>query len=587
MRLQARFLLLFALVFVIGAGAFVTQHTLEARRLSHVQQSELGQESKYFDTITGLEGQAMEFMQTDYSFWDEMVAFVKSGDPVFAQQNVDTAIDTYNTDAAWVYRPNDTLVYHANSPDRPVINLPLPAAFFDQLRASKLMHFFVKDGSKVIEVRAATIVPSDDGDHATPAQGYWVVARALDSDYVDRLSDLVHGTATLSDPGHIAPNAVNGTVITVSKTLNDWTGKPVAGLSESHGDAATSELNHLYTEELLLFIVFAALCIMLVVIVVWWQVIRPIRLITGALKNQHPEHLDTLARHGSEFGRLAATIQEFFHQKVVIQEGKFVRGSLERLNREKTAFLATAAHELNSPVNTIKIIAEFLMEGSAKDYAKESKRQLGIIEHLTKKMALLISDMRAAKLGQFAELAVEEFDFDDFLDREIAEASYTSRQKIVRDDQGTGAKVVSDPGRLSQVVNNLLRNADKYSPNGQQITVRSGVKDGQVIVVVQDSGIGISAEDQLHIFNEFFRAEAVKGSYPGLGLGLSIAKKLIDKMGGRLWVESALGKGSRFYFSLPMMHTPEAQAVSGAPAAPTPPPMASGSSVAPAALRPS
>jgi signal transduction histidine kinase len=111
--------------------------------------------------------------------------------------------------------------------------------------------------------------------------------------------------------------------------------------------------------------------------------------------------------------------------------------------------------------------------------------------------------------------------------------------------------VSGDPSRLQQVIWNLISNAIKFTPAGGAIDVRAERRDGEVRVSVTDTGPGIAAEDQTRIFEEFQQAAAGKEQRDGTGLGLALSKRLVELHGGRIWVDSELGKGSTFLFTLP------------------------------------
>jgi len=113
--------------------------------------------------------------------------------------------------------------------------------------------------------------------------------------------------------------------------------------------------------------------------------------------------------------------------------------------------------------------------------------------------------------------------------------------------------VIGDPGRLKQVLTNLVGNAIKYTPEGGHVWIRIFPEDGHLITSVQDTGIGISAHDQKQIFHKFYRVRTEETAHiEGTGLGLSIARSIVERHGGRIWVESEPGKGSTFSFSLPL-----------------------------------
>ena len=141
---------------------------------------------------------------------------------------------------------------------------------------------------------------------------------------------------------------------------------------------------------------------------------------------------------------------------------------------------------------------------------------------------------------------------------ELIKETVQSVQRInkthkIQIDSQTNTKVMVDKSRIGQVLTNLINNAIKYSPNADKIIVSSKKVYGNVIVSVQDFGIGIPKNQQLKVFDRFYQVDNPRAkTYPGLGLGLYISKEIITKHGGELWLESKEGKGSTFYFSLPV-----------------------------------
>jgi signal transduction histidine kinase len=106
---------------------------------------------------------------------------------------------------------------------------------------------------------------------------------------------------------------------------------------------------------------------------------------------------------------------------------------------------------------------------------------------------------------------------------------------------------------VEQVLVNLLSNASKYSPEETEVVLKARTVDGNLLVEVRDSGIGIAAEDQKQLFKPYHRVEQDRQSFPGIGLGLAVSKQIIDAHGGQIWVESKPGRGSTFKFTLPLM----------------------------------
>jgi len=123
--------------------------------------------------------------------------FIKKRNLEFARDNIDTGLDTYGADAAWVYRIDNSLVYYkSTSGDATIQNLGLPKAFFSQLYANHFAHFYIQKPNGLLEIRAATVHPGNDSDRKTPPQGFWVVGRYLTPDFVATLGDLTQSTIT-------------------------------------------------------------------------------------------------------------------------------------------------------------------------------------------------------------------------------------------------------------------------------------------------------------------------------------------------------------------------------------------------------
>jgi signal transduction histidine kinase len=112
--------------------------------------------------------------------------------------------------------------------------------------------------------------------------------------------------------------------------------------------------------------------------------------------------------------------------------------------------------------------------------------------------------------------------------------------------------VQADGRKLKQIIVNLLTNAVKFTPSGGRVTVSAGQGDSEIVVSVADTGVGIAQEDQVRIFEEFEQTRQGKASEEGTGLGLTLSRKLIELHGGRIWVESDLGKGTTFTFAIPL-----------------------------------
>ncbi|RZK51214.1 MAG: ATP-binding protein, partial [Pedobacter sp.] len=133
----------------------------------------------------------------------------------------------------------------------------------------------------------------------------------------------------------------------------------------------------------------------------------------------------------------------------------------------------------------------------------------------------------------------------------------TENHQIVADLKQVGL-VFTDKERMSQVVTNLITNAIKYSPDAKQVIVHTTIENNDVVVCVEDFGIGIAEEKLNKVFEQFYRVSGnMRHTFPGLGLGLYISSEIIKREGGRIWVSSTEGKGSKFCFSIPLQKSNE------------------------------
>lgn len=230
------------------------------------------------------------------------------------------------------------------------------------------------------------------------------------------------------------------------------------------------------------------------------------------------------------------------------------------LETQKEEFIAIASHELKTPVTSIKGYAQIINETFRESTNSDIK---GLVQRLNSQVARLstlienLLDVTKITGGQL-QLHITEFDVIDLIMEIVDEFSKTTKMEIVAELQPAD-KIHGDRERIRQVITNLLSNAVKYSPAADKVVIRSsytarlGSDKARVMVSVQDFGIGVSQEQQEHIFERFIRVkDQHTNSIPGLGLGLYISSQIVKRHNGSIWVKSSDGKGSIFGFTLPV-----------------------------------
>jgi PAS domain S-box-containing protein len=228
---------------------------------------------------------------------------------------------------------------------------------------------------------------------------------------------------------------------------------------------------------------------------------------------------------------------------------------MKEQDQQKDLFISMASHELKTPVTSIKGYVQILQsmyEGSKDKFLKTS---LATVDKQIVTLTNLISellDLSKIKSGSLV-LNSQSFAIDQLIKETVKEIKHINPGYNISFSGNKKNMIDADRGRIGQVLINFLNNAIKYSPDSKEIKVTSIVKDGSVLVSVYDSGIGIEKQDQAKIFQRFYRVEGRnENTFPGFGIGLFIASEIVRRHAGIIGVNSEPGKGSVFYFSIPL-----------------------------------
>jgi signal transduction histidine kinase len=278
----------------------------------------------------------------------------------------------------------------------------------------------------------------------------------------------------------------------------------------------------------------------------------------GVLRLGHKEP----GRFTTDHLRLAALVAE--QAAAIVQNARLYRqvqasvAELERLNRVKTEFLSMVSHELRTPITSINGFVGIVLGRSIGPLTEKQERFLGLVKQSVLRLSILIDDLLDTSRIESGRVSLQ--------------PEWTAVAEILRQtqrDHAPGAQnrkldisvelpeelppVYADPHRVRQVVDNLVTNAMKFTPEGGKVVLAARRQDDGVIVSVRDTGIGIPSAEREKVFEKFYqvKTEGVVRSHRGLGLGLAICRSFVEMHGGRIWVVSEPGKGSEFLFTLP------------------------------------
>ncbi|UQZ90654.1 hypothetical protein C4J81_16155 [Deltaproteobacteria bacterium Smac51] len=270
------------------------------------------------------------------------------------------------------------------------------------------------------------------------------------------------------------------------------------------------------------------------------------------IKEDGPEQQTMLVPAGlSEFRDLSNSINDMVHT-VRDEQAKVVAAA--EANRAKSEFLASMSHEIRTPMNGVLAVTELLSEENLTDRQKDYVNTIAESGHTLLTIINDILDLSKLEAGKI-ELESLSLDMKTIIDSVINLLGPAAQKKglelAANYEPGTPRHFLGDPGRIRQVLVNLVGNGVKFTQEGYvHIDVETS-EDNELIVSVKDTGIGVSEEARERLFQKFEQAGLdTTRKFGGTGLGLAISKRLVEIMGGEMWLESVLGKGSTFYFRL-------------------------------------
>jgi signal transduction histidine kinase len=230
---------------------------------------------------------------------------------------------------------------------------------------------------------------------------------------------------------------------------------------------------------------------------------------------------------------------------------------LKGLNKMKSDFISAVSHELRTPLTSIKGYASILMTGKLGDVLPAQKERLEKIDKHSNSLVHLINnllDIARIESGK-VQMEMKDISIKEMLDSIIYIITPQVKEKNISLKINSKIKfdrIKADQGQMERVFLNLLSNAVKFTPENGKVSISIEEKDNDTQFSIEDTGIGIPPQDIQKVFQEFFRADnALDQKIKGSGLGLSLVKKIIDAHKGKIWFDSALGKGTRFTFTLP------------------------------------
>ncbi|HPZ09093.1 MAG TPA: PAS domain S-box protein [Candidatus Eremiobacteraeota bacterium] len=312
---------------------------MEETSLTILLREEEDQKNKVFSKLLELKGENLKNLAYDYTYWDEIVTFVKTGDEFWATHNLDTILELYSCNFVWIYNLTPELVYSVNNLENSKLKeIPLPeGSIVKVLKKPRFCHFFLNTSEGLIEIRGATIHPLTDKEKKTPPRGYFLVGRLWDKDNINELSVLSGSKIEItpfSGENNYKSNPKEG-IINFSKILYGWNKEPLMTIHIHSQSAIINKFNYASDKNFLIIITFFFILLVLLYTLITLWIRIPMDNITRSLNTDNPKFLKDLNKKRDEFGDISKLICQFFEQKKkLLYEVEERKKATEELQKE-------------------------------------------------------------------------------------------------------------------------------------------------------------------------------------------------------------------------------------------------------------
>lgn len=535
MKIHRRLILLFSCLVAVFAAATWVLQAAHRREAESIRASIEQQRGGLLDRLLVLTGQSLRSFANDYSLWDEMLAFVQTGDRIWAKINIDASLVNFDVQAAWVLRPDGSLVYQTGELDAATFGgLPFSQpVFLEQLRRTPSLHFYLESPAGLLEVHTAPIQPSDDIARTSPARGWLVAVRLWSEAHVRILAETIQSAVTFAPPPE---QPGKQSLIHIRRDLADWTGRRVRTLHVTYQSRAVTRLlvGNEHETYVLVFFGIAMLTVTGLSLSRW--VLAPLRQLGQSLESGRTEPLQTLHGKEDEFGHLARLVVQSFSQRAVLKHemrersrmaeellmaGNRLRESIElrnRLARDLHDGVIQSIYAAGLGLEGVRSVLRAdpagadqrlaVCQGALNDTIRDVRAFINSLESQSpspqpfrQTLATLISNMQSIHTGTITHTVGES------VATRLSPAQETQLLQIVRES-----------------ISNALRHAAAASI---QVSLQATTTDSAVLTVADD-GRG---------FDPAIPA--------GRGHGLANLGIRTREMGGTLQIDSAPGKGTR------------------------------------------
>ena len=527
-------------------------------------QSNSKQVEKSIAIAMSIESKRIYQVAFDYTFWDDMVNFIKTKNTIWARDNIDPLLTTYHTNAIWTYDTLGNRTYFVSAKgyedfQDQVFNKQL----INNLVKERFLYFYaISSSKKLLQVLGATIHASNDPEHKGVPQGCFFICRAIDDDYIKNLSDITGTTIKIINDTIVRNPSPKKNIISINVPLNSFNDEPIAYLNFEKKIDFLEQYDKFSLQYIgLFYFSFVVIFITLILVSSKW-ITKPLRIVEKVFESEDPQKAIELKKFGREFVKIGHLMTSYISQKKTLE---ILKKKAEESDRLKSAFIANMSHEIRTPLNGILGFSELLCMNATENETLNNYKK--IIKNCSNDLLKLINDIldySKIEAGQlkldndaytletvFKELSNNYGIRKPLLFQKGIELNFQQVEEIIN--------LNGDKRRLKQVMIQLIDNAIKFTEKGS-INIGYKIKSESIIIHVMDTGIGIPEDLKEIVFKRFWQAAQPESKiYGGTGLGLALSKGLVNLMNGNIWFDSKVGLGSTFYIELPLFNTTKSE----------------------------
>ena len=486
--------------------------------------------------------------------WDEFVEFIESKDANWYDKTIGNELEIYGADYLGTYDADKKFIIKSSTSKIKTVDF-IPVKEMELLEKTGINKFYMNIPEGIVEVTGAAIHPSNDPlKNKNAASGYFFVVRLLDIGFIKNLENLTGSTIIFTDTNFVLP--VHKNEITSLFKLLDYNNQFVGSLLFKRNF-------EVYFENTLriLYVIIVAFIINLLINLFYTRrlVYYPLALVRRALETGNRLAIKELKKTNGEFRYIGNLFEENSNQKLELVKARI---KAEESDRLKSSFLANLSHEIRTPMNAINGFTELIL--NTKISESEKFEYLNVIEKSGKNLVGIIDDLiEMSKIDSNQLLPnLTVVNLESCVNELYETVKITIKNndidfKLIKSINSAKFNVITDVIKIKQVIINLLTNALKFTEKGS-VTFGFEIDEDKALInfSIKDTGLGIDANNHKFIFDRFKRIDSdISIKVGGLGLGLAISKAYIDLLGGSISLESEVGVGSTFCFSIPLQYS--------------------------------